>query len=234
LMENRPRIYYAMGVHDDFDPRVYSWVNGLRVHARQDGGARQEIAALSHLLDDMRLYKSRAEQASIRRAAQISVGAHRRAMRFARPGRMEYEVMAEVLHEFRSHNADLSYMPIVGGGANSCIMHYRDNAQRLCDGDLLLLDAGCEHQYYASDITRTFPINGRFSPAQREIYQIVREAQQAAFGKIRPGNHWNEPHDAAVRAVTQGLVRSGLLKGPLNALIRDGAYQRFFGHRTGH
>ena len=119
LMENRPKIFYAMGVHDDFDPRVLSWVNGLRVHARQDGGAHQEFAALSHLLDDMRLYKSRAEQASLRRAAQIAVGAHRRAMRFARPGRMEYEVMAEVLHEFRSHNADIAYYPIVGGGANA-------------------------------------------------------------------------------------------------------------------
>jgi Xaa-Pro aminopeptidase len=122
----------------------------------------------------------------------------------------------------------------VGGGANSCIPHYRDNNERLRDGDLVLIDAGCEHQYYASDITRTLPVNGRFSPAQREIYRIVLEAQQAAFAKIRPGNHWNEPHDAAVRAVTQGLVRSGLLKGPLNALIRDEAYQRFFMHRTGH
>ena len=234
LMENRPRIYYAMGVHDDFDPRVYSWVNGLRVHARQDGGARQEIAALSHLLDDMRLYKSRAEQASLRRAAQIAVGAHRRAMRFARPGRMEYEVMAEVLHEFRSHNADISYYPIVGGGANACVMHYRDNDQPLRDGELLLLDAGCEHEYYASDITRTFPIGGRFTPAQRAVYEAVLNAQMAAIDKVRAGNHWNQPHEAAVREITHSLVKLGLLKGRPARLIKEGAYLEFFNHRTGH
>jgi Xaa-Pro aminopeptidase len=182
----------------------------------------------------MRLYKSRAEQSSLRRAAQIAVGAHRRAMRFARPGRMEYEVMAEVLHEFRSHNADLSYMPIVGGGANSCIMHYRDNAQRLCDGDLLLLDAGCEHDYYASDITRTFPVSGRFSPAQRAVYEVVLEAQTAAIDKVRPGNHWNQPHEAAVRVITQGLIKLGLIKGSLPRLVKEKAYQPFFNHRTGH
>jgi Xaa-Pro aminopeptidase len=186
------------------------------------------------VLDDMRLYKSRAEQASLRRAAQISVGAHRRAMRFARPGRMEYEVMAEVLHEFRSHNADMSYTPIVGGGANACVMHYRDNDQPLRDGDLLLLDAGCEHDYYASDITRTFPVGGRFTAAQRAVYEVVLEAQLAAIDKVRSGNHWNHPHEAAVRAITQGLVKLGLLNGKLAALIKDQAYLRFFGHRTGH
>ena len=148
LMEQRSQIFYSMGTHLDFDPRILGWVNGLRVQSRQGAGGLQEFVALNHVLDDMRLYKSRPEQASLRRAAQIAVGAHRRAIRFARPGRMEYEVMAEVLHEFRSHNADISYQPIVGGGANACVMHYRDNDQPLCDGDLLLLDAGCEHDYY--------------------------------------------------------------------------------------
>ncbi len=234
LMENRPKIFYAMGVHDDFDPRVLSWVNGLRVHARQDGGAHQEFAALSHLLDDMRLYKSRAEQASLRRAAQIAVGAHRRAMRFAAPGRMEYQVMAEVLHEFRSHNADISYQPIVGGGANACVMHYRDNDKPLRDGELLLLDAGCEHEYYASDITRTFPIGGRFTPAQRAVNEAVLNAQLAAIDKVRAGNDWNQPHEAAVREITQGLVKLGLLKGRVARLIKERAYLEFFNHRTGH
>jgi Xaa-Pro aminopeptidase len=206
----------------------------LRVQARQAAGAPHEFVALRHVLDDMRLYKSRAEQVSLRRAAQISVGAHRRAMRFARPGRMEYEVMAEVLHEFRSHNADISYYPIVGGGANACVMHYRDNDQPLCDGDLLLLDAGCEHDYYASDITRTFPVGGRFTPSQRAIYDVVLEAQLAAIDKVRSGNHWNHPHEAAVRVITQGLVTLGLLKGKVTALIKDQAYLQFFSHRTGH
>ncbi|HEV7613716.1 MAG TPA: aminopeptidase P N-terminal domain-containing protein [Steroidobacteraceae bacterium] len=233
LMETRSQVYYSMGTHPDFDSHVMNWVNGLRVQARQ-GGAAHEFVALRHVLDDMRLYKSRAETASLRRAAQIAVGAHRRAMRFARPGRMEYEVMAEVLHEFRSHNADISYYPIVGGGANACVMHYRDNDQPLCDGDLLLLDAGCEHDYYASDITRTFPVGGRFTQPQRAVYEIVLEAQLAAIDKVRPGNHWNHPHEAAVRVITQGLVKLGLLEGKVAARIKDQAYLKFFSHRTGH
>jgi Xaa-Pro aminopeptidase len=234
LMEARSQVYYSMGTHPEFDSHVLNWVNGLRVQARQAAGAPHEFVALRHVLDDMRLYKSRAEQASIRRAAQISVGAHRRAMRFARPGRMEYEVMAEVLHEFRSHNADMSYYPIVGSGANTCVMHYRDNDQPLCDGDLLLLDAGCEHDYYASDITRTFPVGGRFTPPQRAIYEIVLEAQLEAIDKVRSGNHWNHPHEAAVRVITQGLVKLGLLRGKVAALIKTEAYLQFFSHRTGH
>ena len=234
LLEQRSKIFYSMGTHLDFDPRLTGWVSGLRAQTRQVGGGMQEFVALNHVLDDMRLYKSRPEQVRLRRAAQIAVGAHRRAMRFAQPGRMEYEVMAEVLHEFRSHNADTSYHPIVGGGANACVMHYRNNDQPLCDGDLLLLDAGCEHDYYASDITRTFPVNGRFSPAQRAVYEVVLEAQLAAIDKVRPGNHWNQPHEAAVRVITQGLVKLGLLEGSIAKLIREQQYQQFFNHRTGH
>jgi Xaa-Pro aminopeptidase len=234
LIEHRSQIFYAMGAHHEFDPHVVGWVNGLRAAARRHTAVHREFVALNHVLDDMRLYKSRAEQSSLRRSAQIAMGAHRRAMRFARPGRMEYEVMAEVLHEFRSHNADMSYTPIVGSGANACVMHYRDNDQRLCDGDLLLLDAGCEHDFYASDITRTFPIGGRFTPAQRAVYEVVLDAQAAAIDKVRAGNHWNEPHEAAVRVITQGLVKLGMLKGPVARLIKEGAYQPFFNHRTGH
>jgi Xaa-Pro aminopeptidase len=234
LMENRRRIFYSMGAQDEFDPRVIGWVNELRVHATQGSTAPQEFVALSHILDDLRLYKSRSEQACLRRSAAIAVGAHRRAMRFARPGRMEYEVMAEVLHEFRSHNADLAYYPIVGGGPNACVMHYRDNDKELRDGDLLLLDAGCESEYYASDITRTFPVSGRYTSVQRAVYEVVLEAQTAAIAKVRAGNPWNDPHDEAVRVVTAGLVRLGLLKGRVSRLIREEAYREFFNHRTGH
>ena len=234
LMENRRRIFYSMGAHDEFDPRVLGWVNELRVHAAQGSSAPQEFVALSHILDDLRLYKSRSEQGSLRRSVGVAVGAHARAMRFARPGRMEYEVMAEVVHEFRSHNADLAYYPIVGGGPNACIMHYRNNDQPLKEGDLLLLDAGCELDYYASDITRTFPVSGRFSPPQRAIYEVVLEAQAAAIDKVRAGNQWNDPHEAAVRVVTAGLLRLGLLDGPLSRLIREEAYREYFNHRTGH
>src|ERR1700742_198708 len=224
LIEQRSQIFYSMGTHLDFDPRILSWVNGLRVQSRQGAGGLQEFVALNHVLDDMRLYRSPPEQVSLRRAAQIAVGAHRRAIRFARPGRMEYEVMAEVVHQFRSHHADISYHPIVGGGANACVMHYRDNDKPLCDGDLLLLDAGCEHDYYASDITRTFPVGGKFSPAQRAVYEVVLEAQLAAIEKVRPVNHWNQPHEAAVRTVTQGLIKLGLLRGSLARLVKEQAY----------
>jgi Xaa-Pro aminopeptidase len=234
LLEQRSRVFYSMGSHRDFDPHVLAWVEALHGDARSRRGHAREFVALNHVLDDMRLYKSRAEQSSLRRSAQIAVAAHRRAMRFARPGRMEYEVMAEVQHEFRSHNADLAYTPIVAGGANACVMHYRDNDQRLRDGDLLLLDAGCEFDYYASDITRTFPVSGRFSPAQRAVYQVVLEAQTAAIERVRPGNHWNQPHEAAVRVITQGLAKLGLLRGPAARLIKEKAYEPFFNHRTGH
>jgi Xaa-Pro aminopeptidase len=234
LLENRSRVYYTMGVHHDFDQRVVGWVNTLRAQARQGVQTAHEFVALDHLLHDMRLYKSRPESDTLRRAAQIAARAHVRAMRSCRPGLMEYQVEAEILHEFRRHNAETSYLPIVGAGRNSCVLHYRNNNSELKDGDLLLIDAGCEFDYYASDITRTFPVNGRYSPEQRAIYELVLQAQGAALAKIRAGNHWNDPHDAAVRTITQGLVKLGLLKGKVPALIRTNAYKQFFMHRTGH
>jgi Xaa-Pro aminopeptidase len=170
----------------------------------------------------------------MRRAAEISADAQLRAMRLCRPGRFEYEIAAELLHEYRRHNADTAYQPIVGGGANSCILHYRENDAVLEDGDLLLVDAGAEYGCYAADITRTWPVNGRFTPAQRAVYEIVLDAQLAAIDKVRPGNHWNEPHEAAVQVITQGLLHLGLLKGRLPALVKEGAYRKFFMHRTGH
>ena len=234
LIESRTRVYHTMGVYHDFDQRIVGWVNTLRSQARAGAHPPQEFVALDHVLHDMRLFKSRRELALMRRSGQIAAGAHLRAMKYCRPGRNEYEVMAELLHEFGRHGADTSYYPIVGGGANSCVLHYNANNQLLKAGDLLLIDAGCEHDFYASDITRTIPVSGRFSPEQRAVYNVVLAAQHAAFARVKPGNHWNEPHDAAVRAITQGLVRIGLLKGPVNSLIRDGAYKRFFMHRTGH
>jgi len=234
LLERRSRVFYTMGLIQEFDQRVVGWVNTLRAQAGRGTHPPQEFVALDHVLHDMRLFKSRGELDLMRRSGAIAAGAHVRAMQFCQPGRMEFEVMAELLHEFNRHGADISYHPIVGGGANSCVLHYRDNNAPLNDGDLLLVDAGCEYGYYASDITRTYPVNGRFSSAQRAIYEIVLDAQRAAIAKVKPGNHWNEPHDAAVRAITQGLKRTGLLKGSLPALIRDGAYKAFFMHRTGH
>ena len=234
LIENRARVYYTMGVYADFDARVVGWVNGLRAQSQRGRHSPQEFVALDHVLHDMRLFKSTAELDLMRESARIASRAHVRAMRTCRPGMSEFEIMAELVHEFRLHNADTSYQPIVGGGANTCILHYRENDQKLADGELLLVDAGCEYQCYASDITRTYPINGRFSPEQRAIYEIVLEANLAAIAKVRPGNHWNDPHDAAVRVVTQGLVKLGLLKGRVASLEKDEAYKRFFMHRTGH
>lgn len=234
LMENCSRVYYTMGLHPEFDQRVIGWVNGLKSQARTGVHPPQEFVALDHLLHDMRLFKSRPELDLMRRSAQIAVAAHKRAMRFVRPGRAEFEVMAELVHEFRRNNADTSYHPIVGGGANTCILHYHENSDELHDGDLLLIDAGCEYELYASDITRTFPVSGRFTPEQRAVYEVVLDAQRAAIEKAMPGNHWNEPHDAAVKAITQGLVKLGLLKGKVPSLIKEGAYRKFFMHRTGH
>jgi Xaa-Pro aminopeptidase len=234
LLENRSRVFYTMGLNQEFDHHVVSWVNTLRAQVRAGTHPPQEFVSLEHLLHDMRLFKSRAEVSLMRRAGEIAAAAHVRAMRFCHPGRMEYEVMAELLHEFNRHGADISYHPIVGAGPNSCVLHYRDNNARMNDGDLLLVDAGCEFGYYASDITRTYPVSGRYGGEQRAIYEVVLEAQQAAIAKVKPGNHWNEPHDAAVRAITHGLKRVGLLKGSLASLIRTGAYRQFFMHRTGH
>ncbi|MGA0026426.1 MAG: Xaa-Pro aminopeptidase [Steroidobacteraceae bacterium] len=234
LLERCPRVFYTMGVQPDFDQRVFGWVNGLRAQAKRGLHAPQEFVALDHLLHEQRLFKSRPEVDAMRKAGRIAAQAHCRAMRLAAPGRMEYEVMAELLHEFHRHHADISYYPIVGSGPNACILHYQANNRQMQDGDLLLIDAGCEHDYYASDITRTFPVNGRFTAPQRALYEVVLEAQQAAIDRTRPGNHWNEPHEAAVRAVTQGLVRLGLLKGKVSTLIREEAYRPFFMHRTGH
>ncbi len=234
LLENRTAVFYEMGMYADFDQRMVGWVNGLRTQARNGRHAPQEFVALDHVLHDMRLFKSRGEVDVMRESAEIASRAHVRAMRFCRPGLMEYEVMAELVHEFRSHNADTSYHPIVGGGPNSCILHYRENNQALNDGDLLLVDAGCEYETYASDITRTYPVNGKFTAEQRAVYEIVLEANLAAIEKVKPGNHWNDPHAAAVHVVTQGLVKLGLLKGRVAKLEREGAYRKFFMHRTGH
>jgi len=234
LLESRSRVFYTMGLNPEFDLRVMGWVNGLRAQARHGLHVPQEFVALDHLLHDMRLYKSRAELAVMRRSAAIAVDAHRRAMRFARPGVTEYAVAAELVHEFHRQRADIAYQPIVGGGANACVLHYRDNAAVLRDGDLLLIDAGCEYDYYASDITRTFPVNGRFSPAQRAVYEVVLAAQLAAIEACVAGNHWNDPHDRAVRVITQGLVDLGFLKGKVPKLIREEAYRPWFMHRTGH
>jgi len=234
IMESCSRVYYTMGLYSDFDARMADWVNTLRAQLGRGVHTPQEFVALDHLLHDMRLYKSRGEVSAMRKSAKVAVEAHKRAMRTARPGLFEYEIEAEFIHEYRQNNASHSYSPIVGGGKNACILHYVENSALLINGDLLLIDAGCELDYYASDITRTFPVNGRFSPEQRAVYEVVLEAQYAAIEKTVVGNHWNDPHDAAVRTITKGLKKLGLLAGSLPRLLKDEAYKPFYMHRTGH
>jgi Xaa-Pro aminopeptidase len=235
LLADQPAVYCDVGSDPEWDARVIGWINKVRERLRSGVAAPAEIRDVRRALDEMRLVKDAAELDTMRHAARISSQAHERAMRATRPGLHEYEVEAELIHEFRRHGAQApAYTPIVAGGANACVLHYVQNDALLRDGDLLLIDAGCELDYYASDVTRTLPVGGRYARRQRAVYEVVLEAQQAAIAKVRAGAHWNEPHQAAVRAITQGLVRIGLLKGRVPKLIRDAAYRPFFMHRVGH
>lgn len=235
LLEDRERIYYTMGNNATFDHRVLGWVNQVRKRIRTGVKSPDEFISLNHLLHEMRLFKSREEAALMRKAARISAAAHKRAMSVCQPGMMEYQIEAELLHEFMRNGARSSAYPsIVGGGANSCILHYTENTDELKDGDMLLIDAGAEYGNYASDISRTFPVNGHYSREQRQIYEIVLAANEAAIAEVRPGKHWNDPHDKAVHILTEGLLSVGILKGKLSALIKEEAYKKYFMHRTGH
>ncbi|BAU50169.1 proline aminopeptidase P II [Sulfurifustis variabilis] len=235
LLENREKVFYSIGRYAEFDARMMRWVNEVRGKARTGVHAPGEFVDLNHILHEMRLIKDAEEIRLMRRAAKISAAAHRRAMHSCRPGLHEYEIEAELLYEFRRGGSEFpAYPPIVGGGANGCILHYTENGAELRDGELLLIDAGAELDGYAADITRTFPVNGRYSGEQRAIYEIVLAAQRAAIDQVKPGRHWNEPHDNAVRILTQGLKDLGLLSGDVDAHIEKGDYKRFYMHRTGH
>jgi len=224
-----------MGTHPDFDQRLIGWVNRLRTKERAGVHTPSEFVALDHILHDMRLFKSSNEIKAMRKAAQISAKAHCHAMQICKPNLKEYHLEAELLNHFMNGGARFpAYSTIVGGGKNGCILHYVDNWHALQDGDLVLIDAGAEFDYYAADISRTFPVNGRYNKEQRVLYSIVLEAQLAAIEQVKPGNHWNDPHEAAVEVITRGLVDVGLLKGKVKTLIKDEAYKRFYMHRTGH
>lgn len=235
LLEGRERVYYSMGKRPEFDKRVMNWINVLRSKARAGAHPPGEFLDLDHLLHDMRLYKSAAELRIMKKAAEISADAHTRAMQACRPGMMEYELEAEYLHEFAVNGAQAAaYNSIVGAGKNACILHYVENRDAIRDGDLVLIDAGCELNCYAADITRTFPANGRFSKEQRALYEVVLDAQLAAIKTIKPGNHWNQAHDKTVEVITRGLIDLGILKGKLSTLIEKEAYKPFYMHRAGH
>ncbi|PVY76513.1 Xaa-Pro aminopeptidase [Tamilnaduibacter salinus] len=236
MIEGRSRVYYPLGRDQSFDTKVMDWVKRIRSKLRAGAQPPGEFVALEHTLHDLRLYKSAAEVKVMARAGQISAEAHRRAMKRALKGGYEYQLEAELIHTFMEHGArSTAYPSIVGSGANACVLHYIDNSAPLNDGDLVLIDAGCELENYASDITRTFPVNGRFSDAQKALYEVVLAAQYQAIEAVQPGNHWNQPHEVAVEVLTQGLIELGILRDmTLDQAIEKQAYRPYFMHRVGH
>ncbi|MCU7798335.1 MAG: aminopeptidase P N-terminal domain-containing protein [Candidatus Thiodiazotropha sp. (ex Myrtea spinifera)] len=235
MLEQCEHVYFAMGCNPDLDKRLPEWINHIRCESRSGSQGPIEIIALDHYLHEMRLFKSRSELKTMRKAARISSSAHKQVMQACKPGVWEYQLEALFVRDCTHHGGkSQAYPPIVGAGPNACTLHYIDNQDQIQDKQMLLIDAGCEYEYYASDITRTYPVNGSFSEPQRQLYELVLAAQLAAIAKVKPGNHWNDPHDAAVRTITRGLVKLGLLKGTLSKLIKDEKYKTFFPHRTGH
>ncbi len=234
LLEGRTRVYYHFGRDTDFDLKLIGWLNRVRAQMRHGAQPPHEFLELGHLLDELRLFKDKDELKLMQRAADISVLAHQTAMRAARAGVREYELQAEIEKVFRSHDACPAYGSIVGAGANACVLHYVANAAQARDGDLVLIDAGAEYRGYAADITRTFPVNGRFSKEQRALHDLVGAAQAAALAQAKPGIAYEAGHHAAVETLTDGLLRLGLLKGKLEKNIANGNYKRFYRHKTGH
>jgi len=233
MIEGRGRVYCHFGSEPEFDARLLAWMRRLR-QLRGGGVVPKEFVALGHLLHDLRLYKSRGELKLMRDSAAIAVEAHLAAMRVAKAGRHEYEVEAELLSAMRSRGAVAAFPPIVAGGVNACVMHYQANRAVLRDGDLLLIDAGAELDCYASDISRSFPVNGRYSREQRALYEVVLEAQLAAIDEVRPGRAFDAAHQMAVRVIVEGLCALGVLKGTADDVIADGSYKRFYPAKTGH
>lgn len=231
---NKEKLFVRLGQSKKFDSKVGDWLHKAQSMQRQGGNAPQQIIQIDSILDEMRLIKSVEEIGLMQIAANISAQAHTRAMQMVRPEMMEYALEAELNYIFGQHGCVPSYNSIVGGGANGCILHYVENDQPLKDGDLVLIDAACEYQCYAADITRTFPVNGQFSGEQRALYDIVLKAQLAAIDATRVGNHYKYPHEIAVNILTEGLVDLGLLKGELHELIETEAYRQFYMHGTGH
>ncbi len=235
LLADQPALHSHLGSDAQWDARVVRWLNDVRGRARAGVVAPPTISDVHVILDEMRLVKDGAEIATMRRAAEISAAAHRRAMHAARPGVGEFAIEAELLHEFRRNGAQApAYTSIVAAGEHACVLHYVENSGVLRDGDLILIDAGCELDGYASDITRTFPVNGSFTGPQRDVYEVVLAAQAAAIDQVRPGASWIAPHDAAVKVLAQGFVDLGLLEGSRDAVLETESYRKFYMHRTGH
>ena len=233
-LANKEKLYYRIGQRADFDARVCAWIKQVDEQQRRGNGAPSQIVQLDQILDEMRLHKSAQEIELMQIASNISAEAHTRAMQKVCPGMMEYALEAELNYIFGQNGCLPSYNSIVGGGENGCILHYVENNKPLKDGDLVLIDAACEYEYYASDITRTFPVNGKFSREQKALYEVILNAQLAAIDAVRVGNSYKEPHHIAVRIMVQGLLDLGLMKGDIEQIIETEAYQQFYMHGTGH
>lgn len=235
LLEDKGKVYYPIGRDSDLDHSLLEWINHIRSQSRSGVIAPGELVSLEHILHEMRLFKSPEELKLMRRAADVSANAHVKAMQKCKPGLYEYQIEAEIIYNFIQDGLRaVAYPSIVAGGKNACVLHYTENADKLKSGDLLLIDAGAECDHYAADITRTFPVSGRFSEPQKLLYQLVLDAQTAAIAQIKPGLPWNLAHDASVEVLTKGLVSLGLLKGKVTKLIKDEKYKQFYMHRIGH
>ncbi len=235
MLENKTKVFYPMGRDSDLDHSLQEWIKHIRNQSRSGVVAPAELASLEPILHEMRLFKSATELKLMRRAAEVSAEAHVKAMQLCRAGRYEYQVEADVVHHFmQSGLRAVAYPSIVAAGKNACTLHYTDNKDKLKNGDLLLIDAGAECDHYAADITRTFPISGKFSIAQAQLYQLVLDVQLAAIEQIKPDIPWNAAHDASVEVMTKGLVKLGLLTGNVKKLIKAEKYKQFYMHRIGH
>ncbi len=235
MLENKGKVFYPMGKDSELDHKLLEWINHIRKQSRTGVMAPGELVSLEHVVHEMRLFKSAEELKLMRHAAEVSARAHVRAMKACKPGLYEYQIEAELVHEFLTEGLRaVAYPSIVAGGKNACVLHYTENKDKLHKGDLLLIDAGVECDHYAADITRTFPVSGKFSEPQRLLYQLVLDAQAAALAEIKPGVPWNKAHDASVETLTRGLVELGLLKGRVKKLIKDEKYKQFYMHRIGH
>ena len=235
MLENKAKVFYPMGKNGELDHKLLDWINHIRKQSRSGVTAPGELVSLEHIVHEMRLFKSAEEIKLMRRAAEISAQAHVRAMQYCQAGVYEFEIEAELIHQFmRSGLRAVAYPSIVAGGKNACVLHYTENADKLRKGDLLLIDAGAECDHYAADITRTFPVSGKFTEPQRLLYQLVLDAQAAALDEIAPGIAWNKAHEASVEVLTKGLVELGLLKGRIKKLIKEEKYKQFYMHRIGH
>jgi len=234
MLHGRERIYYDLGKDPDFDQLLIGWMNEFRAKTRKKFQAPDEIIALGHNLHEMRLFKSRSEITMMKKSARIAASAHRRAMQLCTPGMNEAEIHGELIRTFTLNQCEASYIPIVGGGANACVLHYISNRDTLNDGDLLLIDAGAEYDGYASDITRTFPVNGKFTGPQKDLYQVVLDSQLKAIDSVRAGNPWEYVHETAVRVATEGLIDLGILRSGLDEALEEEYFKDYYVHNTGH